>query len=235
MLVFMNRMAPRGRRTARGRGAAARLVRGSQLSDQPAGYAEMMAELQRYRERFGDQMREESADGTPRQADARGNVPGVGESKLARNTKPKTAKRAWEAANTASAEKRSGGIICFRCNQHGHTKKDCRFPPNVRCYRCYREDHTSSACPLPPQGAPKAGAPQQGTRRNEQLPPQKKQAVGGRAFVVGDHEGGEPIVEMEDERTNHDHCLPVKLKLSRNCCFSVTNGDDGRSDGEARK
>ncbi|KAF3511115.1 hypothetical protein F2Q69_00009195 [Brassica cretica] len=78
MLVFMNRMAPRGRRTARGRGAAARVVRGSQQSDQPAGYAEMMAELQRYRERFGDQMREESADGTPRQADARGNVPGVG-------------------------------------------------------------------------------------------------------------------------------------------------------------
>ncbi|XP_022553081.1 uncharacterized protein LOC111203525 [Brassica napus] len=94
------------------------------------------------------------------------------ESKLARNTKPKTAK----------------------CNQHGHTKKDCRFPPNVRCYRGYREDHTSSACPLPPQGAPKAGAPQQGTRRNEQLPPPKKQAVGGRAFVVGDHEGGEPII-----------------------------------------
>ncbi|WZY68284.1 hypothetical protein YC2023_000524 [Brassica napus] len=96
-------MAPRGRRTARGRGTATRVVReasptnsvesvngtntetdggsstkGSQQSDQPAGYAEMMAELQRYRERFGDQMREESADGTPHQADARGYVPGVG-------------------------------------------------------------------------------------------------------------------------------------------------------------
>ncbi|CAG7909618.1 unnamed protein product [Brassica rapa] len=99
----MNRMPPRGRRIARGRGVAARVVReasptdsvesvnrtntetdggnstkGSQQSDQPAGYAEMMAELKRYRERFGDQMREESADGIPHQADARGYVPGVG-------------------------------------------------------------------------------------------------------------------------------------------------------------
>ncbi|XP_013594646.1 PREDICTED: uncharacterized protein LOC106302743 [Brassica oleracea var. oleracea] len=103
-VAFMSAMmAPRGRRTARGRGTATRVVReasptnsvesvngtntetdggsstkGSQQSDQPAGYAEMMAELQRYRERFGDQMREESADGTPHQADARGYVPGVG-------------------------------------------------------------------------------------------------------------------------------------------------------------
>jgi len=27
----------------------------------------------------------------------------------------------------------------------------------------------------------------------------------------------------------------VKSKRSRNCCFSVTNGGDGRSEGEARK
>ncbi|CAN7054807.1 unnamed protein product, partial [Brassica oleracea var. botrytis] len=38
----------------------------------------MMAELLRYRERFGDQMREEPADGAQHQADARGDVPGVG-------------------------------------------------------------------------------------------------------------------------------------------------------------
>ncbi|KAG5390252.1 hypothetical protein IGI04_031793, partial [Brassica rapa subsp. trilocularis] len=181
-VVLVFGMAPRGRRTARGRGTATRVVReasptnsvesvngtntetdggsstkGSQQSDQPAGYAEMMAELQRYRERFGDQMREESADGTPHQADARGYVPGVGK---------------------------------------GHHVKDCRFPPNVRCYRCNREGHTSNACRMPAQGAPQQGAPQQGAGRNEQLPPPpKRQDVAGRAFVVGDHEGGEPIVE----------------------------------------
>ncbi|XP_022565122.1 uncharacterized protein LOC111209478 [Brassica napus] len=47
------------------------------------------------------------------------------------------------------------------------------------------EGHTSNACRMPAQGA----------GRNEQLPPQPKiQDVAGRAFVVGDHEGGEPIV-----------------------------------------
>ncbi|KAF3497965.1 hypothetical protein DY000_02052702 [Brassica cretica] len=41
------------------------------------------------------------------------------------------------------------------------------------------------------------GAPQQGAGRNEQLPPPpKRQDLGGRAFLVGDHEGGEPIVGM---------------------------------------
>ncbi|KAG5411282.1 hypothetical protein IGI04_007601 [Brassica rapa subsp. trilocularis] len=226
-VVLVFGMAPRGRRTARGRGTATRVVReasptnsvesvngtntetdggsstkGSQQSDQPAGYAEMMAELQRYRERFGDQMREESADGTPHQADARGYVPGVGEigleeeSKLTRSTQSKATKRTWEVANTPQAAKSEGGATCHRCNKKGHHVKDCRFPPNVRCYRCNREGHTSNACRMPAQGAPQQGAPQQGAGRNKQLPPPpKRQDVAGRAFVVGDHEGGEPIVE----------------------------------------
>ncbi|KAF3598392.1 hypothetical protein F2Q69_00035838 [Brassica cretica] len=102
-VVVFELMAPRGRKTAAVRGTAARVVReasptdsvdsvneinteteggnsarGSQQSDQPVGYADMMAELQGYRERFGDQMREEPTDGAPHQADVRENVPGVG-------------------------------------------------------------------------------------------------------------------------------------------------------------
>lgn len=96
-------MAPRERRTARGRGTTARVAReasptdsvesvngtnteteggnsvgGSQQSNQTVGYAEMLAKLQRYHEHFGDQMREEPADGAQTQDDARGNVPYVG-------------------------------------------------------------------------------------------------------------------------------------------------------------
>lgn len=47
-------------------------ARGSKHSDQPVGYAEMLAELKRYHERFGDQMREEPTDEAPNQADAHG-------------------------------------------------------------------------------------------------------------------------------------------------------------------
>jgi len=60
------------------------------------------------------------------------------------------------------------------------------------------EGHTSNACRMPAQGA----------GRNEQLPPPpKSQDVAGRAFVVGDHEGGEPIVGMFPIPT----CLDVYL------------------------
>ncbi|XP_048623629.1 uncharacterized protein LOC125592481 [Brassica napus] len=117
------------------------------------------------------------------------------ESKLTRSTQSKATKRTWEVANTPQAAKSEGGVTCHRCNKKGHHVKDCRFPLNVRCYRCIREGHTSNACRMPEQGAPQQGAPQQGAGRNEQLPPPpKRQDVAGRAFVVGDHEGGEPIV-----------------------------------------
>ncbi|KAF3573612.1 hypothetical protein F2Q69_00058735 [Brassica cretica] len=129
-------------------------------------------ELLRYRERFGDQMREEPADGAQHQADARGNVPGVGVQHRIRLGR--------------------GKRTCKEHSVEGYLIKDCRFPPNVRCYRCNRVGHTSSACRMPAQGAP-----QQGAGRNEQLPPPlKRKDLSGRAFVVGDHEGGEPIVEL---------------------------------------
>lgn len=130
------------------------------------------------------------------------------ESKLTRSTQSKATKRTWEVANTPQAAKSEGGATCHRCNKKGHHVKDCRFPPNVRCYRCNREGHTSNACRMPAQGAPQQGAPQQGAGRNEQLPPPpKRQDVAGRAFVVGDHEGGEPIVGMFPIPT----CLDVYL------------------------
>lgn len=119
------------------------------------------------------------------------------ESKLTRSTQQKSAKQTWKVANTALAAKKSRGIICYMYNQPGHISRECNLPANVRCHHCGRGGHISRDCHGQLHGGQQSGAPQQEAGCNEQLsPPPKKQDVGGRAFVVGDHDGGEPIAGM---------------------------------------
>lgn len=119
------------------------------------------------------------------------------ESKLTTSTHLKTAKRTREAANAAPVANKSGGVICYRCNQLGHISKECNLSANVRCHCCGRGGHISRDFRLQLHGGQQDGAPQDRAGRNEQLPPPpKRQAVGGQAFVVGDHEVGEPIAGM---------------------------------------